>query len=295
MLNPLWLALISGHLVASVAATLTLRRAQLEGVDPWTIATAMQTGMTIAVWAGAAIWWRPTVATYSWRAAGIIVIAAVLVVTLHYANAKTLLYMEASVYAVFYNLRLPLTAVLGAALLEEGWNAWRMSGGVCMLAAVFTIRQTRYPLTWVAVCWGVLTGLVVSLSTFAEKTVLLEFQGNPGVTFLNYAMPGMTLSLALMWLVLALRSRPLQLHAFRQHRVLQVAAWRTASSHSFGLALAAGGALSVTNYVSSLSVVLIMLFGVWRLGERDALHRKLASGSLAFLGVTLIFVAALTI
>jgi drug/metabolite transporter (DMT)-like permease len=288
-----WTAFIASHLAASVVTALLLRRSQLEGIDGWTMATAMQTGMTITVWVAAIFWWHPTAGMYDWRTCGFIVMAVVFVVALHYANVKTLQHLEASVYAVYYNLRIPITTFLGIVFLHEDVHVWQIAGGLCLLAAVFVVQQTRDPFTRIGAAWGVFTGLAVSGSTFAEKAVLTELENDPGIAFMNYAMPGMTLAALLMWTVLMRRSKPLQLGHFRQRRVLQVAAARTISAHGFTLALATGGTLSVTNYISSLSVVLIVLFGIRRLGENDALSSKLTSVAFALTGITLIFLSSL--
>ena len=69
--------------------------------------------------------------------------------------------------------------------------------------------------------------------------------------------------------------------------------FRAMSAYGFILAFSAGAILSISTYISSLSVIIIVLLGIWLLGENDYLKQKLIATALAFAGLTVILIAHL--
>ena len=67
---------------------------------------------------------------------------------------------------------------------------------------------------------------------------------------------------------------------------------RTLSGFSYSYALKYGN-LAVSNYISGMSVVLIVMFGVHILNERDDKLQKYLATAIALVGMTIIFVSKL--
>lgn len=284
----MWLCFLALHLTGHVGCSLVLRKSLLSGIDRWTLATALQTGMVIPILFLAFIR-PPSLSAYDARTVALIALATLLITALHIANVKALQYLEASVYTVLYNFRIPLTTVLGVIFLHEAWVWLRVLGGLLIMAAIFIVRQKgERALTARGLRWGISAGLIVSLSTMTEKIIVQD------IGFIDYAVPAMIASAALMWAVLLFRRNSANLKVLVSREVVSIMALRTISAHGFTLALAAGGLLSVTNYISSLGVVLIVVLGVLLLGERDCLRQKIIATSLAALGLTLIGIASLS-
>ena len=68
----------------------------------------------------------------------------------------------------------------------------------------------------------------------------------------------------------------------------QLMVLRSISGYAFILAFAAGALLSVANYISAMSVIVMVVLGVLLLGERDYIWRKAAATTVAVLGLTII-------
>ena len=68
---------------------------------------------------------------------------------------------------------------------------------------------------------------------------------------------------------------------------------RALSAYGYTYALLYGS-LAVTNYVSGMSVTLIVLFGIYILGEKEDMKQKLTAVGVACVGLTLILLGRLT-
>jgi uncharacterized membrane protein len=75
--------------------------------------------------------------------------------------------------------------------------------------------------------------------------------------------------------------------------MLQLMSLRAASAYGFSGALAAGALVSVANYISGLSVFLLVLLGVILLNERDHLARKIIATIVAVIGLTLVLLSGI--
>ncbi len=270
------------HLVGLVGYSLLLRKSLLQSVDRFTLATVMQTGIAIPAVVIYAVL-RPSFASYDPKLLLVMSIAVLLIVVFHYSNVRALQYLEASVYSVLYNLRILFTTVLGVAFLGERLVWLRILGGVLILAAIFVVRQKgSKSLYSKGMEWAVAAGLLVSLLNMTEKYMIGE------LGYAAYIVPVMVLTTIVMWCMLILRKQKSDLSIFIQTRMLALMALRSISAYGFTLAFAVGGLLSVSSYISSLSVILIVILGVLLLDERDYLRQKIIATALAVIGLTFI-------
>ena len=281
----MWLLFLALHLVGIVGYSLLLRKSLLANMDRWTLATLMQTGISIPIIA-VVIFKPPDVAVYDLHSAAIISVAALLVILLHLTNVKALQHLEASTFSVLYNLRILFTTVLGVLFLSEEIVPLQIVGGLLIFLAVLTVRQKgKDKLPAAGIWWGVAAAICISFLNLSEKHLI----SNVGIV--EYAVPAMILATGTMWSVLLLRKRPVDLTIFTQPRMLWLMTLRALSAYGFLLVFYFGGLLSVSTYISSLSVILIVVLGVLLLNENDYLKQKVIATTLATLGLTAILLA----
>lgn len=283
----MWLMLLALHVVGLVGYSLLLRKSLLDNVDRLTLATIMQTGIALPM-----VFFLfvapPSFIDYDLKDILVILVAALLVVALHITNVKALQYLEASVYAILFNLRILFTTVLGIVLLGEAIVPLQIIGGLLIFAAVATVRQKGGKKLHVqGVRWGIAAAVVISLLNLSEKYIIAE------VGFLNYAVPAMLLAAGILWGIMLARQKPIPLKTFIQPRMLQLMTLRSLSAYAAILAFSAGALLSVMTYISSLSVIVIVVLGVLLLGETDYLRQKIIATVMAALGLTAILLARL--
>jgi len=274
------------HLFGLVSYSLLLRKLLKNRLDPWTLATVMQTGIAIP-----AVFALPLypLETSSYNASNfyMLPIISLLVVSLHTANVKSLQYLEAGFYSVLYNLRIIITTVLGVLFLGENIVLLQIFGGVLIFLAILTVKQKGHKeLTSRGITWGIAASLIISVLNLFEKSLLNE------VSYIEYAAPVMITSAIIMWIVFFIRRTQFSWKIFTFPIILLMIA-RTISAYSFTLAFNSGGKLSVSSYISSLSVILIVIFGAIILKERDFIYRKIVAILLATIGLTMILVTNL--
>lgn len=283
----MWLIFIVLHLVGLVSYSLILRKSILNKVDKLTLATIMQTGIAIPMVFVLFIN-PPSLSAYDLKTGIIVVITALLVIALHYTNVKALQYLEVGVYSVVYNLRILFTTILGILFLNEEIVWLRILGGLLILLAIFIVKQKgKKSLTTIGLQWGLVASLVISFLNFSEKYLLNN------ISYLEYAVPVMLIAATLMWAVLLLRNRKVDYSIFKQRQTISLMGFRALSAYCATLAFAAGGLLSVTSYLSSLSVVIIVILGALLLGERDYLKRKIIAVAISVIGLSLILLTSL--
>jgi len=110
----------------------------------------------------------------------------------------------------------------------------------------------------------------------------------------EYIVVSWSVSAAIMWVILLWRRRSQVFDRKLWNRdTIGLIQTRTLSAFGFSGALAAGAVLSVSSYISSLGLILIIIFGVLFLHERDYLRRKVTAAVLAFAGFTAILISNL--
>lgn len=278
----MWLFYISLHLVGFVGYNLLLRKSVLNKIDNFTLATLMQTGAFIPVLLYLPFY-RPDKSIFEMNSILWMLGCVVLVIALHFTNVKSLQYLETSVYSIVYNLRIVFTTVIGVVFLSESLVWLRFLGGLLIFLAIFIIRQKgSSAMRKLGLMWGLLAALSISFLNYVEKTLI----DNVGLE--NYLPIVTLLTTAIMWIVLLVRKQKIDLTILDKNTI-SLMIFRAISAYAFIFALATGGLLSVSNYLSGLSIILMVIFGAIFLGETDYLKRKILATSVAAIGLTLIF------
>lgn len=152
--------------------------------------------------------------------------------------------------------------------------------------AVVTVRQKgSRQLTALGLRWGIAAAIVISFLAAIEKILIRD------IGYMQYAPLVMITSALVMWAMLMFRQQRLELRSFATSEFSWLMVLRAVSAYGIQLALVVGTAVSLSVYISSLSVILIVLLGIVLLGERDYLKQKLVATGLATLGLTVILLA----
>lgn len=281
----MWIIFLIFHLIGLVGYNLLLRKALTKKIDPWQLATMMQTGIVVPI-IFALFLQPPNINSYDASLMLQIIVIVILVILLHLTNVNALKYLEASVYSVLYNLRIIFTTVLGVVFLGEAKIPLQIIGGLLIFFAVLTVKQKgKKDITKKGVYWGVAASIVISILNLSEKNLLGK------VSLLEYAVPVMMIATVVMWAILLVRKQKIDWQLFTDKKILQLMALRAVSAYGFIFAFYSGALLSVATYISSLSLILIVILGVLLLGEKDFLKRKIIAVIMATLGLTTIFIA----
>lgn len=283
----MWLIFMLIHLVGLVGYNLLLRKSLVAKVDRWTLATVMQTAIALPMLFVVAVA-PPDFTVYYTGSILQILITVLLVVALHFTNVQALQYLEASVYSILYNLRIIFTTILGVIFLNEDIIPIQILGGLFIFLAVLTVKQKGSRLaTLRGIAWGITAGIVISFLNLFEKTLISD------VGYIGYAAPVMLSAAALMWTVLLAQGKTIKMKYLRKPKTIQLMIFRAMSAYGFTLVFNAGGVLSVSSYISSLSVIIMVILAAWLLNERDYMKRKLTATGLAVLGLSFILIANL--
>lgn len=281
----LWLFFVMIHLVGLVGYNLLLRKSLVAKVDSLTLATVMQTGIALPM-VFVLIISPPDIHVYDLGAVIQIIITTSLVIMLHLTNVKALQYLEAGIYSILYNLRIIFTTILGILFLNEEIVPLQILGGVLILLGVLTLNQKgKQALKIRGIQWGIAASVVISFLNLFEKAMINN------VGYVGYAAPVMLLAAIFMWTVALAQGKKIELSYLRKPKTVQLMALRAMSAYGFTLAFNAGAVISVATYISSLSVIIIVLLGIWLLNERDHIKQKIIATALAVLGLTAILIA----
>lgn len=280
----LWLGLLAIHLVGIVGYTLLLRKSAQSAIDKYLLAALMQTAVfaPILVYAPLSGSLEFSRSLFEWF---MLLVSAVMLVGISLFSIKALQLLEASVFTVIFNLRLLMVTVLGAVFLHEFPTSLQLMGGLVIFLSVLTLnlhRQRRF--ASVPVLVGIGTTIWFSVHMVIEKYNVVQV-GLP-----MYMLVSGGLATLALW-ILALRRAPRRqdLKRIWDWHMVQLLALRVMSAWGYLFAIIYGS-LAVTNYVSGLSVVLIVICGIIFLKETTQLREKLIAAATAFLGLTLILV-----
>jgi len=283
----MWLIFLALNIIGLTGYNLILRKSLLDKIDSFTLATIMQTGIAIPM-IFVIPFYFPDFNVYSPKLIIFSLAIISFIVTLHISNVKSLQYLEASVYSVLYNLRVVLSTILGILFLAEDIIPLQILGGLLIFFAIFIMKQKgKKELTMKGIFWGIGAALSVSVLNVFEKTLISE------IGFLDYAFPAMIGTAIVMWTMLLSRKKKVDFSVFKSKKILALMGFRSISAYGFTLAFYTGAKISVANYISSLSVILIVVLGIIILKERDYLGRKILATAIAVLGLTAILLANL--
>lgn len=285
----MWLVFLALHVVGLTGYNLVLRKlAHGQGkIDAWVLATMMQTVLTVPI-LFILPFHPPDLSQFDATGIMLTLAATALTIGLHLSNVKALQYLEASVYAVLYNLRILFATILGILVLHEDVLALQLLGGFLIFLAVVTVRQKgSRAITRHGLAWGIGASLVISFLNLTEKELIST------VGFLTYAPFAGILATIIMWAILVYRGQRASFAILKRPGIVSLMALRTVSAYGFILAFIAGAGLSIATYISSLSVIASTIFGMLLLGETDYFKQKVAAATLATAGLTLIFLVNL--
>lgn len=108
------------------------------------------------------------------------------------------------------------------------------------------------------------------------------------INFFDYFPLMSVITTLLMWAYLAGRRQRFDRALFLRPQTAELMVFRSLSAYGFTGALAAGAVISVANYISAMSVIVMVVLGVLLLGERDYLRRKVMATGVAVTGLTII-------
>lgn len=279
--NSIWLGLISMNVVGTASFDLLLRGSTWQRVDRWLTATILQTGLFLPFLAKEIA--RPIhFSHYTPFDFLLLGCATTMLITMQFCNVKALQYLEASVFSVFYNTRILFATLLGFIFLSESVGLLSLIGGLLIFVAIFIVRQrSAKGITKQGVLFGLATALAMSSMNTCEKE-LIKLVG-----YEQYIFPMFGIAAVIMWSIVLLRHTETPFKLLLQPRGIVLMALRACAGIGFSYSLVFGP-VAVSSYVSSLSVVLIVVFGILFLGERDYLKAKLGAVVTAVIGLTFI-------
>lgn len=276
-----WLGLISMNVVGTVGFDLMLKRSNWQQVDRWLTATILQTGLFLPFLAKEIVnpIHFPPYTSFDDLLLGCAVIA---LISLQFFNVKALQHLEASVFSVIYNSRILFATLLGWVFLSETVGVWALLGGLLIFLAIFIVRQrANQKITKQGIIFGIGAALAMSAMNTCEKELIKM------VGYEQYIFPLFTIAAVLMWLVVFLRRTKTPFSLLIQPQSLLIMALRACAGIGFSYSLVFGP-VAVSSYLSSLSVVLLVVLGVLFFGERDYLKNKVVATLVAILGLTAI-------
>lgn len=283
----MWLLLLFIHVLGLTGFNLILRKSVLEKVDRFALATIMQTGLAIpAVFI--VIIRPPEFDLYDTKNYILLGLIILFNIGLHVSNVKSLQYLEAGVYSIIYNLRLLIVTVLGILFLNEDVIWLRILGGVLIFLAILIVKQKSSKFVRIkGTEWAIAAAFIISFLNVTEKVVIND------IGLLNYFPVAMIITWLLMFSYLVLSGRRIRSSVLLQPKMLQLMTFRAISGYAFTGALAAGALVSVANYISGMSVILMVVLGALLLKEREYILRKTIATGVAVLGLTVILISEL--
>lgn len=282
----MWETLLVLHLIGLVGYTLLLRKSALSSINKYALAALMETAIfvpSIYFLFTKEVKFDLTMLEYLKLA-----VACFLVTGLQLAITKSLQLLEASVFTIIYNIRLFGTTVLGFLLLGERPKALQMLGGVIIFSSVLILnlhKNKRYKSK--PVLYGMASMVFISMLATLEKNIILT------IGFPTYIFQVGLVATVILWVIAfkkGVKLREIKSHIDKKFILLLL--FRPLSGWSFILAFKQGS-LAVTNYVSGMSVPLIVIFGILFLNERDRIKEKVMALVIALLGLTLILISKL--
>lgn len=285
----LYFLILFAHLVGLVSYTLLLRKSTLGKLDKLLMAALMQVAIflpSIIFLVLGRVSFMHSLQEWAFLALGGFMIA-VLIIT----NVKALSNLDASIFTIIYNVRLLVTTILGFLILGELPSSLQILGGAIILMSIVMLNLHKNK-QWRSkpVLIGVFTMLWFSFSAVLEKYNLIY------VDFESYFFIVTLIGTVLVWSLVFIKGIKIkdQIVHIKDKKIYWLLATRALSAYAYTFALKFGS-LAVTNYVSGMSVALIVLFGIYILGEKTQIYQKLIAVAIACVGLTLILISKLVL
>ena len=282
----MWTVSLLFHLVGNVGYNLLLRKSAVGKIDKWLLATILQTGICIPAIV-IALFFRLHIPSYSPNDALLFVATVLFVISFHFFNVKSLQYLEASVYSVVYGARILTVSILGTLFLTEKLTPLQLIGGLLIFCSVFIVRQGgTFEIKKIGLFFGFGTTIIIAFLTSCEK-ILYQHVG-----FLEYFVPLAVVCQIIMWTIVFIRRTKVSFSLLVKPVNLSLMGLRAMSAFGLSYSLIFGP-IAISNYISSLGVVLTVGLGALFLHERDFLKSKILAAFVACIGLTLILFAKL--
>jgi drug/metabolite transporter (DMT)-like permease len=278
----LWTALLGLHLIGLTGYTLLLRKSALGSIDKFLLAALMQTAVYLPVpFLIAILGVDLTMSAWQWL---MLVANGLTIVGIQLLGILALKYLEVSVWTIVFNLRLLFVTVFGFIFLSELPTPLQLLGGFIIFMSILALnlhRHGRYRTRPILI--GILATIFYSVHSVLEKYNVDH------VGIAPYLLVSGTLATSVLWILL-LRRRVKMPHVIQHFdwHLVQLLGLRILSGWAYLLALPLAS-VAVMNYVSGMGAVLIVVCGIYFLGERDQLREKFIALSIAVVGLTLIF------
>lgn len=283
----LWALLLSGHLVGIVGYTLLLRKSALGQLDKILMAALMQTGIflpSILFLIFGNVSFSHTPQQWFFLILGGFMLAGLMI-----TNVLALTHLDASLFTIIYNVRLLATTLLGYLILGELPKPLQIAGGIIILLSIIMLNLHKNK-QWrsVPIMIGIFAMMWFSFHAVLEKYNLRQ------MNFESYFFTFALIGTILLWTLVFMKK--INVHSQLEHihdkKIYWLLVTRALSAYAYTYALLYGS-LAVTNYVSGMSVALIVLFGIYILGETEHKKQKLLAVSVACFGLTLILISRL--
>ena len=275
------------HLVGLVGYTLLLRKSALTSVNKYLLAALMQTGILIPAFGFLIFSDSVSINLPLWHWLTLL-LSGFFIVGLHLTNILALKYLEASQFTIIYNLRLFVTTILGFIFLNELPSGLQVIGGILIFVSIVVLnlhKDQKYKSK--PVLFGLLTTFWFSIHATIEKFNVTE------IGLANFMFWAMIFATIILWLIV-LSDKRINVKSIvpvlKDRQTSKLVVFRTMSAWGYTAALPFGS-LALINYVSGMSVALIVLFGVLLLKETDSLKQKAIAVAIAVSGLTLILIS----
>ncbi len=283
----LWFLLLLGHLVGIVSYTLLLRKSATGKLNKLFLAALLQTGIflpsVVFLLIGKVSFSHSPQEWLSLMLGGCMLTGLVI------TNVFGLAHLDASVFTIIYNLRLFVTTILGYLFLRELPQPLQIGGGILIFLSIFVLNLHKNK-QWrsKSILMGFLAMGWFSFHAVLEKYNLQLF------SFETYFFTFSFIGTILMWLIVWIKKVNIadQIIHIKDKRIYLLLFARALSAYAYTYALKFGS-LAVTNYVSGMSVALIVLFGIFILKETQQIRQKLSAVTIALVGLTLILISKL--
>lgn len=283
-----WLSLLGLNVVGTVGFNLLLRKLSWTRKDDWFTAAVLQTGLMVPflIKEFVAPIHFPAYTLFDYL---LLATAVTGLVFLQFCSVRALKYIEASVFSVVFNTRILFATIFATVFLGEVNHVDDLIGGLLIFMAVFIIEQKGMKaITAKGVLFAVGAALSISIMNTCEKELIRQ------VGFEQYIFPMFTIAAIIIWSIVLMRKTKEQI-PFRlivQPQSLLLMVLRACAGIGFSYSLVFGP-VATSSYISSLSVVLLVVFGALFLGERDYIRSKAVATITAIAGLTFILLDSL--
>jgi drug/metabolite transporter (DMT)-like permease len=283
-----WFVLLFAHLIGIVGYTLLLRKSALGKLNKLLLAALMQTGIFVPsllfLFMGK-VSFHHTPGQWAFLILGGIMLAGLMI-----TNVLALANLDASIFTIIYNVRLLGTTILGYLILGELPKTLQIIGGIIILASIVLLNLHKNK-QWQSK--PVLIG-VFAMVWFCFHAVLEKYNLKQ-MNFESYFFTFAALGTVILWVVVLVKRVPVksQIVHIKDKKIFWLIITRALSAYAYTYALKSG-TLAVANYVSGMSVALIVLFGIYVLKENTQVKQKLTAVAIACLGLTFILISKLS-